>query len=281
MPKPTFKTHKKAHRTIVKNASLYGETTLLKEQFDVAQTAKRQAKVIEILSRARRSATRQKDTPLAAALNALVSKLRKCETNKRCASLACPECARAAQIAKTRAHRRLIKKEKAGKREDLVFITIIPDGMMFTTTEFPDIDVSNANRWLKDQLRKAKINSPVVGSLDLGWEDRRRKNKSYLQVHWHLTVWCDDIRQLRKDLKKLFPSARKHEKAVKVTHVKKLRCIVYTHKTIKLAKLLRESRKVMPDLLLLLDRIEPLQPLLLMRFRLSVKGKNLKLKAMK
>lgn len=238
MPKTNYKTHSKAHRTILKDEYLFGETTLLKRQFNVAKTAERQATAIEILGRAKRAAALAKNKPRAADLKTLARKLIKCAEKKRCGSLACPQCARASQIAKTKAHRQFIKSETAEEIQDLAYVTLIPEGMMFTPAGFSKLDVDKANRWLKDQLRKAKITSPVVGSMDFGWEDRRSGHGArYMQLHWHLTMWAEDIKHLRKQLKRVFPSSRKHEKSVKATRVKKMRCIAYTHKAIKLPEL--------------------------------------------
>jgi hypothetical protein len=68
---------------------------------------------------------------------------------------------------------------------------------------------------------------------------------------------------------------------VQVKKTQNLGFVGYANKTVKLPELLRRSRKVLPELLLVLDRSDPLDFLVLVRCRLGTDARNLRLTAIK
>jgi hypothetical protein len=180
--------------------------------------------------------------------------------------LACPRCARAFQKAKVAAHEEIISSLKKDPRKQLVFVTLIPRDMMYRPGEFSQINVKKANRWLKDALKPLGKRT-MLGSADLGWETRR--GKVYIQLHWHLAMWTRKPKRLKEKLASIFPRTKKHERLVEVKVAENLGFLGYMNKTIKLAEWLRANRKELTELLLVLDRTDPIDLLVHRRIRLS------------
>jgi hypothetical protein len=264
-----FKDHVQAHEAVTNNETLYGDKPPnLGQGFSAADTAERRTTVMEILLRAAKRADKNKDADLAEAFYQVYDRLEACVLFDRCGSLACPRCARAFQKAKVLAQQEAISqatKQRAHKQ--LVFVTLIPPHQMYAPGEFHKIDVSKANRWLKDALRSAIGKRAVFGSVDLGWESRR--DEGYIQVHWHLAMWTSNPAKLAEKLKPIFPRTQKHERTVDVRAAADLRFLGYMNKAIKLPELLRTNRKMLPELLLVLDQVGPLGLIVLMGSRLS------------
>jgi hypothetical protein len=158
----------------------------------------------------------------------------------------------------------------------LVFVTLIPPHLMYAPGEFHKIDVNKANRWLKDALRSAIGKRMIVGSVDLGWESRR--NEGYIQVHWHLAMWTSNVAKLAEKLKPIFPRTQKYERPVDVREAVNLEFLGYMNKAIKLPELLRTNRKMLPELLLVLDQVGPLDLMVFMGSRLSAQSGQLAFK---
>jgi len=138
--------------------------------------------------------------------------------------------------------------------------------MMYAPGNMGEIDIKKANRCLKDVMKPVGKRL-MLGSADLGWETRRRGK--YLQVHWHLAMWTRDRKKLRLKLRKVFPRTRKNEKPVQVKMVYDHGFLGYMNKAIKLPDLLRTNRKHLPELLLVLDRTEPMDLMVYTQHRLS------------
>jgi hypothetical protein len=203
-----------------------------------------------------------------------------CRPNRRCGSAACPKCARAFQRAKVEAEQIAITDlAKVRPSKHLVFVTIIPRGMTYLPGQFSQIDVLKANRWLKDVLERNNIRRVIIGSVDLGWETRR--GTRYLQLHWHLAMWTNNAEGLEAKLKAIFCGARKYERPVDVKLARDLNFAGYMNKLIKLPHLLRCGRKILPELSLLLDHIDPLDFLFLRRVRLSAQADGIVLRQIK
>ena len=168
---------------------------------------------------------------------------------------------------------------KVRSNKQLVFVTIVPRGMTYRPGQFSQIDVLKANRWLKDVLERHKIRRVILGSVDLGWETRR--GTKYLQLHWHLAMWTNNPDRLEAKLKAIFRRARKHERPVDVKVAKDLNFAGYMNKLIKLPRLLRCGRKVLPELSLVLDQIDPLDFLFLRKVRLSAQPDGIVLRQIK
>lgn len=127
-----------------------------------------------------------------------------------------------------------------------------------------------------DALRKAKIGGIVFGGAELSWESRRGQH--YLQLHWHLATWTRNSNKLTRRLLKIFPPQKKHDRPVQVSKAYSHEFLGYVNKVIKLPELLRGNRKHLPLLLLALDRIEPLDLIILRGLRLGAQADGLVLR---
>jgi hypothetical protein len=276
--RPKFQTHVQAHEAVTNNELWYGDRPPdLGQGFSAADTAERRTTVMEILLRAAKRADKNEDADLAGAFYQVYDRLEACVLFDRCGSLACPRCARAFQRAKVVAQESAISeasKDRADKQ--LVFVTLIPPRLMHAPGEFHKIDVSKANRWLKDALRSAIGKRAILGSVDLGWETRR--DEGYIQVHWHLAMWTNNPARLAEKLKAKFGKTKKHERPVDVRAAEDLGFLGYMNKAIKLPELLRTNRKMLPELLLVLDQVGPLDLMVFMGSRLGAQSGQLAFK---
>ena len=75
-----------------------------------------------------------------------------------------------------------------------------------------------------------------------------------------------------------FRKTKKYERPVEVTIPDDLGFLPYMNKAIKLPELLRTNRKLLPELLLVLDGIEPLDLMVFMGSRLSAQSGQLAFK---
>jgi hypothetical protein len=276
--RPKFQTHVQAHEAVLNNESWYGDKPPnLGQGFSAAEAAERRTTVMEILLRAAKRADKKKDADLAEAFYQVYDQLEACVLFDRCGSLACPCCARAFQRAKVVAQEEAITKaSKARAGKQLVFVTLIPPHMMYAPGEFHKIDVKKANRWLKDALRSAVGKRMILGSVDLGWETRR--DEGYIQVHWHLAMWTNNPGRLAEKLKAAFGKTKKHERPVDLRAAVDLSFLGYMNKAIKLPELLRTNRKLLPELLLVLDQVGPLDLMIFTKSRLSAQSGQLAFK---
>ncbi len=169
---------------------------------------------------------------------------------------------------------RQLSKSQADK--DLVLVTLIPKTMTYGPGQFAQIDIPKANRWLKDTLRHAGIDRVIVGSADLSWETRR--GGKYLQLHWHLAMWTLDIEALKRRLKRKFQRVKKYERPVDVKVAADLKFLGYMNKVNKLPELLRQARKQLPELLLALDKWDPLDLLVHTKVEISAQERGFALR---
>jgi hypothetical protein len=279
--RPKFRAHVEAHKTVINDERWFrkGEPFLGKP-FTVKKTVQRYGTIIEILSRATKRAAKAGNHEIANGYRRLQAKLAKCRPHRRCGSLACPKCARAFQRAKVAAEETIIA-DLANSRPNkrLVFVTIIPRGMIYYPGQFSQINVPKANRWLKDIFDRHGIRRVILGSVDLGWEKRR--SKKYLQLHWHLAMRTNNPEGLKAKLKAIFLKAQKHERPVDVKIIKNMGFLGYENKIIKLPKLLRHARRQLAGLSLVLDQIDPLDFLFLRKVRLSAQSDGIVLRRIK
>jgi len=265
---PRLQTHVRPHEQVISNEHWYGDAPpALGKGFTAADTTERHALVTEILLHAAKRANNDGAIDLAKAYYRLLDTFTACRPRRRCGSLACPHCARAFQKAKIAAQKVAIDNvAQARPDKHLVFVTLIPPAMMYPVGKFQNIDVTKANRWLKDALKPAG-KGVILGSIDLSWETRR--GGAYIQLHWHFATWTRDPVKLEEKLAALFPRTKKHERPVKVQSAKNLGFLPYMNKGIKWNDLLRRNRTHLPELLLVLDRTEPLDLVVMTKFRLS------------
>jgi hypothetical protein len=270
--RPKFRAHAKAHKTVIAQERWFQKgPPFLGKPFTVKKTVNRHATLMNILSRAAKRAARAGNQQIADAYHRLQAKLTPCRPRQRCGSSACPKCARAFQRAKVEAEQTAIADlAKTRATKHLVFVTIIPRHMTYLPGQFPQIDVPKANRLLKDVLARHGFHRVILGSVDLGWEKRR--GTRYLQLHWHLAMWTSNAGGLEDKLAAIFLRAQKYERPIDVTVANDVNFGGYMNKLIKLPHLLRCGRRVLPDLSLLLDRIDPLDFLFLRKLRLSAQS---------
>jgi hypothetical protein len=275
-----FKTHIRAHEEIINDERWYGdEAPSLGRCFTAKKTAERHQEVVQLVGRAAKRAAKAGSKKLAHAYDALADKLDPCRPKHRCGSLACPRCARAFQKAKVAAQKAVIAdlaKARPGKK--LVMANVIPLWMAYRPNQLAQLDIPKRNRWLKDALAAAGFRRVMFGSADISWE------QGYYQLHWHVGMWTSNRKKLKRRLKAIFQSTRKkwkrrlkaifpsdgkYRRPVVVSNTWSLGFIAYKDKAIKLPDLLRRNRTHLPELLLALDRTEPLDLMVLSRLRLS------------
>jgi hypothetical protein len=268
---PNFQRHKKAHFAVLNNEFWFSDNPPdLGPTFSREKANKRHKIVVKIVQRAAKRAAKDGQQALAEALEQLRGKLKNCRPHKRCGSLACPRCARAFQKAKVVAQEKFITTEgKKRSKNKLVFVTIIPRRFTFLPDELHKIDVRKANRWFKDVI-KAAGKRTIIGSADLGWQERR--GEQYLQLHWHLVMWTKNPTKLRTKLKGVFGKKEKYQRPVDVREARDLKFLAYMNKGIKLPGLLRNNRRNLAEMMLVLDKTEAMDLLVFRKLRLSAQA---------
>lgn len=266
----------RAHEAVIGNEYWYGDRPpLMHPSLSAKKTAKRRADVVDLLEKTAKETKASGDRLKAKLLKRLANKIDHCRRNKRCGSLACPECARAFQRAKAAAQRQLFQASPSKTAATnsgpanklLVMVTVIPLGLRHTPTTLPHLDIAKRTRWLKDILTKAGLTQVMGGSADISWE--HRQGKDYYQLHWHIAMWTKDPEKLQKRLLRYFPPKNKYDRPVVVTASRSLNFFLYMNKAIKLPDLLRRNRRRLPHLLLALDRAAPLDLMVITGLRLS------------
>jgi hypothetical protein len=284
-----------AHEAVIANEYWYGDgPPLLWSTFSAANTAERQTEIIDLLLKAAKKSKAKLNRQLARQLGKLANKMDHCRQHDRCGSLACPQCARAFQRAKTAAQQHLNKQlakkpprginssERSANRNVmptdriLVMATVIPLQLQYGPTDLPKLDVVKRNRWLKDVLTRAGLVQMMVGSADIGWEHRH--DQHYYQFHWHLAMWTDNPEKLLKQLLRCFPPRNKYDRPVQIEKSYSSNFLPYLNKAIKLPDLLRRNRRDLPQLLLTLDRTPPLDLMVITGLRLSAQSGRLALR---
>jgi hypothetical protein len=147
---------------------------------------------------------------------------------------------------------------------------VVPLHMTFRPQKLAGLEIQKLNRWLKDILRRAAFDRVMFGSADISWEAA-----GHYQLHWHIGMWTTNTKKLTTKLKKLFPGKALYDRPVLVSVTRDLGFLAYKDKGIKLPHLLPSNRTHLPELLLVLDRTEPLD---LMKLRLSTQKGGLLLK---
>lgn len=147
--------------------------------------------------------------------------------------------------------------------------SVIPLWMKYTDDQLDQLDINQANRWLKSELAQKEFNRVMLGSTDISLED------GYYQLHWHVAMWTSDPARLTKRLKQMFASNKEYDRPVLVKRSYDLNFLPYKDKGIKLPDLLRRNKKHLANLLLVLDQTDPLALMMLTRIQLSAQGGKL------
>jgi hypothetical protein len=287
--------HHHAHEAVIANEYWYGDgPPLLRSSFSAANTAKRQIEIVDLLLKAAQKSKTNDDWQQSRQFQKLANKIDHCRRGDRCGSLACPLCARAFQRAKTAAQQELIKHcakksppapnsskhpadvDSKPAAKILIMATVIPLQLQYRPQDLGKLVIPKRNRWLKDVLTKAGLVQMMVGSADIGWEQRR--GKRYYQLHWHLAMWTDDTASLQKQLLRCFPPKNRYDRPVQISKPYSSNFLPYLNKAIKLPELLRQNRKDLPQLLLALDCTAPLDLMVICGLRLSAQAGRLALR---
>jgi hypothetical protein len=269
-----WKRHILAHETVTGNEFWYGDQgPRLGDAFTAKKAAERQKLLLEILWRAAKRARRNGESDLALIYEQLAHKLDTCRGNNRCSSSSCAKCYRAFQRARTAAQNELFTVLEKDSGKKVVMVTLIPPGWTFTAPQLANLDINKANRWLRDALAGVGLRRVAISSVDLSLE------KGHFQVHWHHATLTRNRKKLSRKLSPRFHRRSEHPRPVHVKATQDLNFAAYQNKGIKLPDLLRRGRRVLPQLLLALDRTEPLDFWVLTRCRMSVRTGQLELKA--
>lgn len=282
---PKLTKHVHAHEVVMANEYWYGDRPpLMHPSLLARKTVERRAEVVDLVEKTAKKTKASGDRLKAKVLKRLAHKIDRCRRGDRCGSLACPECARAFQRAKAAAQRQLfqaptpktanINSEPANKV--LVMVTVIPLDLRYTPATLSNLDIAKRTRWLKDMLTKAGLAQTMVGGADISWE--HRQNKDYHQLHWHLAMWTNNPEKLQKRLLRVFPPEKRYDRPVEVTKTRSLNFFLYINKGIKLPDLLRRNRRHLAHLLLALDRMAPLDLMVITGLRLSAQSGRLALR---
>jgi hypothetical protein len=265
--------HIRAHEAVVTNEFWFGDGPPFLGSFTAKKTAERHADIVGLLQRAAKGAETAGDRKLSRSLWDLADKLYGCRRRARCGSLACPKCARALQRAKTAAQEALVPVlKKANTTKKLVMANVVPLGMTYRPHQLRHLDIHKCNRWLKDTLARAGFARVMFGSADISWEN------GFYQLHWHIGMFTSNRKKLTKRLKKIFPGPEKYDRPVLVSKIWSLGFLPYKDKAVKLPELLRRNRTHLFELLLVLDRTEPLDLMVLTKLRSSAQSGGLLLR---
>ena len=268
-----LQTRKKIHRAVLENSKWFGDgLPIMDEKFNAAQTDERRELFVEIL---RRAARRESNVGLSRAYPALADKLDFCGDEK-CGSSACPTCRRAYQRVATVAQTENIQQLSdliPGK--GLVFVTIVPVDYCFPCGTLHQLDIHEFNSALIGRLQEARLLHPLIGAVDFSLE-RTDTGLKYWQPHWHLNTWTRNRASFLKQLNKVFPRSEKYERPVDVRKPRDLNFFLYANKGFKIIHLLRNGRRQLPEFLLAMDRIDPLDLMVFHRFEMCQHAQGFK-----
>jgi len=262
-----------AHEAVVNNPYWYSDRPqMLGERFNAANTRRRAAIFIEIL---RRAARRRNERHLSLDYLRLADKLSFCSV-QRCGLAACLVCLRAFQQARSAANKEvLIELADLYRYVPLHHATIIPREIFYPCGDMHEFNHIEFSRHLVKRLEFAGVTQPFLGSIDFSFEDSPDFGK-YLQPHLHVPLFAPDPEELKVRLLEEFPRYMKHDYPVDVAEVYDLRFLPYVHKGLKIIDLLRTGRTPLPELLLLLGNLKPLDLIVTNGLVLSAQDGGLK-----
>lgn len=235
-----------------------------------AKIALRSRAVVDVLENAAAKAKSSGDPRRGRQLANLADDLRHCRPRSRCASLACPQCLRGLQRAKTKAFTQAVEARTATcSKARPVFVTIAPPQLVFEPSVLNKISLGKLVRWIKDVLRREGLDQAMLGCLDIDIDD-----EGQVRIHLHAVMWTKSPARLTAHLKKALATLPDHKYArpVQVNRIRDLGFIAYSLKLVKFQELLRHDRKILPSLLLALDRTKASDILVLFRFHASAQA---------
>ena len=242
--------YERAYQEVLNNPYWFSDKPkLLGQTFNTEHTKARSKIITDILRRA--GSARNNVTP---EYSLLAGKLAVCGKD-RCGSGACLNCLRAVQQAKSIAHRSVISEVlKMYPSKPVYLVTIIPREQNYRRNTLREFNAETFKSLIARPFARYPI--PFAGSIDF---DLKTVGQSkYIQPHIHAIMHTNDYEAWRAYLKWYFPPLGKNEYPVDLTEMVDLKAVPYVHKAIKIGVLLRNGRRHLPELLLTLDRIKPL-----------------------
>jgi hypothetical protein len=269
---PAFRAHRKPQEAVIYDEFWYGDKgPNLGSAFTSQKAKTRHRSVIDQLLKAARTAEKHTSEGEDPGFQQLADKMATCRPRARCGSVGCPLCGRAFQRANVAAQEQALSElVKASPKKSVVLVTIIPPRQTFMPDELSKIDIAKAKRQLMERLAKAGIKRRMIGSCDISWENR--SGRRYFQLHWHIAMHTGKPEELKEKLQAIFPRSRKHERNVDISEASDLNFLGYMNKVNKLPALLRNCRRSLPELLLVLDRYDPLDFMVISGF--SIRAEN-------
>jgi hypothetical protein len=145
----------------------------------------------------------------------LAARLEACIKDHRCRSAACPKCSYAAQLFATKVITKFLANHP--DRGKIVSVSVVPvDGMIPKGKLAADHHARNIRRW-KEGLGRTG-GTWFLGATDWSFNEHDGgRYPSTWQEHFYGFTVTDDPVQLKKELKKLFPSSDAIPRPVKVT----------------------------------------------------------------
>ena len=239
---------------ILNNDAWYGDGPPdMADSFNAEKTSRRRDLFVGFLRRAARC---KQKSDVARNYNLVADKLEWCPVS-RCGSSSCPECRRAFQRAFASAAEDFIHALTPSIEGKLVFISIIPVEYCFPVGTLSEFEVSEFNADLLNRFNEARIDLPFIAGTDFSIE-KSAGGVKFWQPHWHISTWAENQRHLSQKLTKLFTRSEEGERVVHILKPKNLNFLVYAFKGFKIIELLRSSKRALPELLLNLDKIDPL-----------------------
>jgi hypothetical protein len=144
----------------------------------------------------------------------LADKLADCRKKHRCKSAACPECAVAGQRLMAGAARRFLKAQASGNT--IVCVSVIPADGVVKPGKLSPADQQRAVRRWKEKLGKGGVAS-FVGATDISFNEHKSgRYKPYWSIHFFGLTVTDDLKLLKRKLRKHFLSTDSIAVPVKV-----------------------------------------------------------------
>ncbi len=240
---------------VTSNAQWYGDgSPTMPRRYDSQNTSKDRKLFARVLRKGRNERSGECEARLR-----LAEILDSCRPGRRCGILSCPECKRAFQRAFTVAQKRLVNRLRTMLEGQLVFITLIPTDWCFPCGRLVEFDLREFNASLLAKWESCAPGLPFTGATDLSFE--RSGSQKFLQPHLHLCTCTPNRLDLERALKTRFLPSVRYERPIKVKPAMDTNFILYIHKIYKTAELIRSQRRELPEFLLALRSVQPLDVL--------------------
>jgi hypothetical protein len=142
---------------------------------------------------------------------ALADKIEGCRRKHRCESLACPECADAAQRLFAKTAQTYLKGKKS-----VACVTILPADGSIGRSSLSKSELDRFVRRTKEKVARASVGT-FIGGVDWSMnESKEKKHQPFWCQHIHGLALTDDIKAMKKKLKERFPRTKEIHRPVTV-----------------------------------------------------------------